>query len=62
MTAALATAQADAATFAMTAALATAMVDAMSYSQACFSITGSGFCHFTFSCYPLVVATCQSQH
>jgi hypothetical protein len=57
---ATATAQADAITIALTASLATAMGNAVSYGQACFSITGSGFCHFTFGCHPLVVTKCQS--
>jgi hypothetical protein len=57
---ATATAEADAITIALAASLATAMGDAVSYGQSCFSITGSGFCHFTFSRNTLVVTKCQS--
>jgi hypothetical protein len=57
---ATATAQADAISMATAAALVAAMGNAVSYRQACFSITGSGFCQFTFSRNTLVVTKCQS--
>jgi hypothetical protein len=57
---AAATAQADAITIATAAALVAAMGNAVSNSQACFSITSSGFCQFTFSRNTFVVTKCQS--